>query len=153
MRRAEGDQAGCYWGEYSGGPALWSMWLSSPCSPPVGHSHLQHCTDPATSQHLQQACEMCEALWGSLHLPLEIQSHVIYDRRWEPRTQAATLPPPPGQVLTSGSLIAESNPAEMSTSSGSNCGQDSGERLEQDWQGTLPETSPTPQEGGETPPL
>lgn len=47
-----------------------------PRSPPSRHGHLQHGTDPASSQHLQQLREVAEALWRGLHLPLEPEPSV-----------------------------------------------------------------------------
>lgn len=87
-------------------------------SPPSCHGHLQHSTDSAAGQHLQQLREVGEALRRGPHLPLEPEPSVM--GAW-PRDPGS--PPLPGQALTSGSPIAESNPAEMSTSSGSNCGR------------------------------
>lgn len=91
---------------------------SGACTLPARHNHLQHSADPATSQHLQQLREVGKALWRGLHLSLQPEPGVM--RPWP---QDSRSPPQPGQVLTSGSPMAESNPAETRTSSGLNCRQ------------------------------
>lgn len=58
-------------------------------------SHLQHGADPAAGQHLQQMCEVGEALWCGLHLPLEPKPCVMGD------LGSRTLEALPGQARPS----------------------------------------------------
>lgn len=69
---------------------------------PARHSHLQHGADAATGQHLQQLCQVGEALWRGLHLPLEPEPGVM--GAWpldttSPPSQPRPSPPDP-QLLS-----------------------------------------------------
>lgn len=57
-----------------------------PRCPPPRCGHLQHGADPATSQHLQQLCEVGEALRRGQHVPLQPEPGV---RRAWPRAPEA----------------------------------------------------------------
>lgn len=107
-------------------------------------SHLQHGTDPAASQHLQQLCEVCEALWCGLHLPLEPEPGVM--RAWPgtPETLLSQAKPSPRDPQLLSQILPRLAPAQGQTV-GRARRESTRKQLESGWKGgPSREIVPTP---------